>query len=91
MNPEPARSRSPRGIARPNAAGESGRAPFPCEDPMKKSRALPQLPPLGERVAVDRLGDVLLIRPAEGGVITLARADLRALDRVLADPTAGKR
>jgi hypothetical protein len=58
---------------------------------MKKSRALPQLPPLGERVAVDRLGDVLLIRPAEGGVITLARADLRALDRVLADPMAGKR
>ena len=56
-----------------------------------KPRALPQLPPLGERVAVDRLGDVLLIRPAEGGVITLARADLRALDRVLADPTAGKR
>ncbi len=90
MSPEPARPRSPRGIVGLMQPASPGGLPFFGDD-MKRTRHRPQLPPLGERVAVDRLGDVLLIRPAEGAVIALARADLRALDRVLADPTAAKR
>ena len=57
---------------------------------MKRTHHRPQLPPLGERVAVDRLGDVLLIRPVENGIITLGQADLLALRRVLADPRGGR-
>lgn len=55
-----------------------------------KRKPRPELPPFRERVDVDRLGDVLVLRPVENGIITLARDDIRALARVLADPRGGR-